>query len=142
MEDNPRDLMDFETRFASEDACRAYLAQLRLPDGFLCPGCASASAWKTGRDLWLCQRCGLQTSLLAGTIFQDTKKPLQMWIRAMWHITSQKHGGNALGLQRTPGLGSYERGGPGCTSSGEPRFGLAEIAFSALCRPTRHTWVG
>ena len=107
MEDYPRDLMDFETRFATEDACRAYLAQLRWPDGFQCPGCAGESAWKTDRDLWLCQRCGLQTSLLAGTVFQNTKKPLQMWFRAMWHITGQKHGGNALGLQRTLGLGSY-----------------------------------
>lgn len=107
MEDYPRDLMGFEACFSAEDACRAYVARLRWPDGFRCPGCGWESAWKTARDLWLCQRCGLQTSLLAGTIFQDTKKPLKMWFRAMWHITSQKHGGNALGLQRILGLGSY-----------------------------------
>jgi transposase-like protein len=49
----------------------------------------------------------LQTSVLAGTIFQDTKKPLRLWFRAIWHITSQKYGANALGLQRVLGLGSY-----------------------------------
>jgi transposase-like protein len=43
----------------------------------------------------------------AGTIFQDSKKPVYMWFRAMWHITSQKYGANALGLQRVLGLGSY-----------------------------------
>lgn len=30
-----------------------------------------------------------------------------MWFEAMWHITSQKYGANALGLQRVLGLGSY-----------------------------------
>jgi transposase-like protein len=57
--------------------------------------------------LYHCGQCGLQTSILAGTIFQDTKKPLRLWFRAMWHVTSQKYGANALGLQRVLGLGSY-----------------------------------
>jgi transposase-like protein len=30
-----------------------------------------------------------------------------MWFRAMWHITNQKYGANALGLKRLLGLGSY-----------------------------------
>jgi len=44
----------------------------------------------------------------AGTIFQDTRKPLRLWFRAIWHVTSQKHGVSALGLQRVLGLSSYE----------------------------------
>jgi len=43
----------------------------------------------------------------AGTVFQDTHKPLRLWFRAMWYMTSQKHGVSALGLQRVLGLGSY-----------------------------------
>jgi len=31
-----------------------------------------------------------------------------MWFRAMWHVTSQKNGASALGLQRVLGLGSYQ----------------------------------
>lgn len=31
-----------------------------------------------------------------------------LWFRAIWHITSQKYGANALGLKRTLGLGSYQ----------------------------------
>lgn len=30
-----------------------------------------------------------------------------MWFEAMWHVTNQKYGANALGLQRILGLGSY-----------------------------------
>ena len=47
-------------------------------------------------------------SVLAGTVFQDTHLPLTVWFRAMWHMTSQKNGMSALGLQRVLGLGSYK----------------------------------
>ena len=60
------------------------------------------------RGLWLCGYCRHQTSVTAGTIFQDTHLPLTTWFRAMWHITSQKNGVSALGLQRVLGLGSYK----------------------------------
>ena len=58
--------------------------------------------------LFRCNGCRRQTSATAGTIFQDTRKPLVMWFRAMWYVTSQKNGASALGLQRVLGLGSYE----------------------------------
>jgi len=54
-----------------------------------------------------CAGCGFQTSIIAGTIFQETKKPLSLWFRAIWHITSQKYGANALGFQRVLRFGSY-----------------------------------
>ncbi len=49
----------------------------------------------------------METSLTAGTVFQDTRKPLRLWFQAMWYVTNQKQGVNALGLQRLLGLGSY-----------------------------------
>ena len=55
-----------------------------------------------------CQECGHQTSVTAGTIFQDTRKPLVDWFRAMYWLASQKNGASALGLQRVLGLGSYK----------------------------------
>ena len=107
MEDYPRTILEFESRFASEEACREYLVALRWPDGFRCPVCSHPKAWWTGRHLLHCAHCGHQTSATAGTIFQDTHKPLRLWFRAMWYVTSQKHGVSALGLQRVLGLGSY-----------------------------------
>jgi transposase-like protein len=107
MEDYPKTLLEFEDRFATEEACLEYLRKLRWPEGFHCPRCENDRAWLTKRNLYHCGQCGLQTSILAGTIFQDTKKPLRLWFRAMWHVTSQKYGANALGLQRVLGLGSY-----------------------------------
>ena len=107
-EDYPRTLLEFERRFRSDELCRDYLFPLRWPEGFLCPRCRGQRAWKTRRGLWLCGTCRHQTSLTAGTIFQDSHVPLTIWFRAMWHVTSQKHGASALGLQRVLGLGSYK----------------------------------
>jgi hypothetical protein len=53
--------------------------------------------------LFQCSRCNAQTSVTAGTVFQDTQKPLATWFRAMWFVTSQKNGASALGLQRVVG---------------------------------------
>lgn len=107
-EDYPRTLSEFEQRFSSEEACRVYLAALRWPEGFVCPSCGERRAWMMGRGLWLCARCRRQTSVRAGTIFQDTRLPLRLWFRAMWHVTSQKNGVSALGIQRVLGMGSYQ----------------------------------
>src|SRR5262249_61474085 len=56
---------------------------------------------------FVCGRCEYQASLTAGTIFQDTRKPLTLWFRAIWWVTAQKNGASALGLQRILGLRSY-----------------------------------
>jgi len=61
----------------------------------------------TKRNLLVCAGCGYQVSLTAGTIFQDTRKPLVLWFRAIWWVTAQKHGSQCPGLQRILGLGSY-----------------------------------
>ena len=106
-EDYPRTLMVMEERFSSEAACRDYLAALRWPRGFVCPTCGGTKAGRMRRGLWHCRSCERQTSVLAGTVFQDTHVALKVWFRAMWHMTSQKNGISALGLQRMLGLGSY-----------------------------------
>lgn len=108
MEDYPRTLGEFESRFSTEEACRDYLFRLRWPEGFCCPRCGEGKGWPVGRGLFECGACGHQTSVTAGTVFQDTRKPLTLWFRAIWWVTSQKTGASALGLQRILGLGSYE----------------------------------
>ena len=100
--------MDFERRFATDEACRDYLGALRWPKGFVCPRCQSTKGWKMKRGLWLCGDCRHQASVTAGTIFQDSHLPLSLWFRAMWYVTNQKNGASALAMQRLLGLGSYK----------------------------------
>jgi len=108
MEDYPRNLVEFDERFASEEACIAYLMSLRWPKGFACPKCGGDRAWRRARLAMVCTRCRHETSITAGTLFEKTHKPLRVWFKAMWSVTSQKTGASALGLQRVLGLGSYE----------------------------------
>ena len=106
-EEYPRTLREFESRFGTDQACRDYLVKLRWPQGFVCPRCAARTVWNASRGRLVCGSCRHQTSVTAGTIFQDTRKPLRLWFRAMWHVTSQKNGASAMGLQRVLGLGGY-----------------------------------
>lgn len=108
MEDFPKTVMEFESRFDSEETCRDYLFELRWPQGFHCPRCQHDKAWPIGKNLFQCAGCAYRASVIAGTIFQDTHKPLVMWFRAIWWVTSQKNGASALGLKRVLGLGSYQ----------------------------------
>lgn len=106
-EDYPRTLLEFEERFGTEQGCWDYLFRLRWPNGFVCPRCGARREWRGTRGRVICGNCRYQASVTAGTIFADTRKPLRLWFHAMWHVTSQKTGGSAIGLQRVLGLGSY-----------------------------------
>ena len=106
--DYPGTWQSFEAWFPDDEACREFLSRVRWPDGFVCPNCDGGEAWLTGRGLWMCQSCGRQTSVTAGTIFHRSRYPLRTWFAAMWFVCSQKHGVSALGLQRVLGFGSYE----------------------------------
>lgn len=108
VEDYPKTLMELESRFSTEEACREYLLQLRWPLGFCCPACRHEKAWTRADGLFECTGCGRKTSVKAGTIFEGSRKPLVLWFRAIWWVTSQKNGASALSLQRILGLGSYE----------------------------------
>jgi transposase-like protein len=107
VESYPKTMLEMEDRFNTEAACIEYLKQLRWPDGFVCPRCKGTKAWHVRRGLYQCRQCDLETSVTAGTILHRTRKPLRLWFQAMWHITNQKYGANALGLQRVLNLGSY-----------------------------------
>lgn len=104
----PKNLEELELNFSSEEACRDYLASLRWPNGFLCPACGHGELWRLADGLLKCKKCSRKTSVISGTIFEGTRKPLASWFRAIWWVTSQKNGASALGLMRVLGLGSYK----------------------------------
>jgi len=107
--DYRRTFDEMDDWFRTEVQCRDYVRRLCWPNGFVCERCGVAGEpWVTGRGVFRCKACDGSTSLTAGTVFQDTRKPLRTWFLAMWFITSQKNGMSALGLQRALGLGSYE----------------------------------
>jgi transposase-like protein/predicted RNA-binding Zn-ribbon protein involved in translation (DUF1610 family) len=108
MKEYPMTFDEFIKRFLTEEQCEEYLFSLRWKDGFECPKCGNKKFWKTKRLLYNCTNCGFQASITAGTIFQDTRKPLRDWFVAIWWLTTQKYGASAQGLQQVLGLKSYE----------------------------------
>ena len=80
----PRTAAEFSRQFSTEEACWDYLVKLRWPEGFRCPDCGSPKAWLTSNKLFRCGACESAVSVTAGTIFQDTRKPLQLWFQSMW----------------------------------------------------------
>jgi len=104
----PMSFNQFTKQFATEEQCRDYLYALRFPDGFVCPKCSNNKSWLRSNDLYECTKCRHGMSVTAGTIFQDTRKPLRDWFVAIWWITTQKYGASAEGLQQVLDLKSYQ----------------------------------
>jgi transposase-like protein len=109
LKDLPRDLPTFLKRFETNAKCRAYLIRARWPAGFRCTGCGHDQAWSHKKRLIEeCTACGKQHSILAGTIFEQTKTGLARWFLAIYLVTSSKGGISAMELQRQMGFGSYQ----------------------------------
>ncbi len=71
----PKDLTELELNFSSKEACRNDLASLRWPKGFLCPACGHEESWRLAAGLFKCKVCNQKTSVISGTISEDTRKP-------------------------------------------------------------------
>jgi len=100
-------LPTFLEQFGTETQCEAALERARWPDGFRCPRCGQADHYvlhKSGRKTLQCQACRLQTSLIAGTVFQSTHLALTVWFLALYWISQAKTGLSALALKRHLGV--------------------------------------
>src|SRR3954470_1451486 len=108
-DDLPQDFLEFNARFGTEEQCREYLFRARWPDDFRCDGCGHDHAYTLRtRLVYECVACRKQHSLLAGTIFEQTKTGLARWFLAIYLVTSSKGGIAAAELQRQLGFGSYQ----------------------------------
>jgi Transposase zinc-ribbon domain len=107
-------IAQFEAMFPDEDACKAYLVARRWPNGVCCPRCGNfelydASSYKPFH--WQCRACapnGYRFSHIAGTIFENTNKPLREWFRVIHLMLTSKKGMSALQIMRYMGFGSYK----------------------------------
>jgi len=103
-------ILDFQERFATEEACRDYLFACRWPDGFRCRRCGGAEigVMHSARRLWQCKRCGAQTSVTAGTVMHGTRMPLRLWFWAAYLVATHHPGISAVRLQRQLGIRRHE----------------------------------
>jgi transposase len=102
------DLVTLIQDFGSEDKCRAFLEELRWPDGVTCPRCGSKKISRIKkRSQFDCDNCRYQFSVTAGTIFHDSHLPLWKWFLAVYLMGESKKGVSANQLKRMLGV-SYK----------------------------------
>lgn len=104
----------FDVMFPNEDACKKYLVARRWPEGIHCPRCGNLDVYPvTNRPYhWQCSKCakagGYRFSVLVGTIFENTNKPLRDWFKVIHLILTSKKGISSLQVMRYMGFGSYK----------------------------------
>jgi transposase-like protein len=108
----------FEAAFPNgdEDSCKAYLKARRWPEGVHCPRCGNPAVYDlpSRKWHWQCTQCapggstGYRFSVIAGTIFENTNKPLRQWFKVVHLMLCSKKGISSLQIQRQMGFGSYE----------------------------------
>jgi Transposase zinc-ribbon domain/ISXO2-like transposase domain len=139
IDDFPKTVLEFEAQFATEDACVAYMRAKKWPQGFRCSKCGGTRSWPV-RRLEECAACGHQESVTAGTLFHQTRKPLQLWFRAISLWVASKRGLSAKELARQLGV-HYEtawhwchrlRACVGASFGKEPLMGVVEVDETRL----------
>ena len=99
-------MAEFMRRFGTQEQCEAALIVARWPQGFACPECGGSSRTsfrRQGRLYWQCRGCQSQCSVTSGTVFENTKLPLTVWLLAMHLLTQAKN--NVAGLELSRHLG-------------------------------------
>ena len=98
-------LVDLIVFFNDEQACRDYLANIRWSGEPVCPYCKANHVFKfSNGKVFKCGDCKKQFSVRVGTIFEDSKIPLQKWFAAIYLISSHKKGISSLQLHRELGI--------------------------------------
>jgi len=138
----------FQRHFPDEAACAAYLATVRWPGGFVCPGCGASKAWLLQTKAWTyeCAHCGRQTSVTAGTLMHNSKLPLTVWFWTAYLMATPSNGISARQLQFQLGLGSYRSAWLLCAKlrrgmvarARRPRAGLVEVDETEIVCRSQH----
>src|SRR5258705_4249320 len=100
-------------RFHNEDAAFEYVEAQLWPHGPTCLHCGNADTAKIGRltgkttrpGLRKCYACRKPFTVRMGSIFEDSKLPLLLWLQAIHLLCASKKGISTRQLQRMLGCG-------------------------------------
>jgi len=97
---------EFFKRFPDDEACLTHIFNVRFGERHVCRSCGVEASFHrmSKRRAWACSNCGDHLYPTAGTIFQDTRTPLQVWFYAIYLFVTTRHGVSAKELQRQLGV--------------------------------------
>src|SRR6266704_2749764 len=99
-------LIEFYNQFASEEKCQEFLAQQRWGNEIICPKCGvvGIKAYKLASGRLKCAECRKPFTVRMGSVFEDSKIPLQKWFFAIYLCTSLKKGVSSIQLSKYMGV--------------------------------------
>jgi len=95
-------LISLANHFSNDKRCRDFITEQRWGKTIVCPFCGHTHIYACGNgdNQFKCGHCHKRFSCLVGTIFQNTKLPLQKWFMAMYLVSSHKKGISSHQLSR------------------------------------------
>ena len=96
----------FFARFPDDEACLNHIMEVRYGLRHVCEKCGKEATFHkiTSRRAFACAACGDHVYPCAGTIFEDSRTPLQSWFYAIYLFVTTRHGVSGKELQRTLGV--------------------------------------
>lgn len=103
---NKFSLRQFRLKYGTHDKCLEAIKQLKYGELTNCPKCKTDQKFYpvTNRTAYACNSCGFHTYPLAGTIFEKSTTPLDLWFFAMYLMVQTKSGVSAKTLERMLGV--------------------------------------
>lgn len=94
------------TRFPDDDACLTHVMEVRYGLRHACRKCGVEGTFHklADRRAFSCAHCGDHVYPSAGTIFQDSRTPLQVWFYAIYLFVTTRHGVSGKELERALGV--------------------------------------
>jgi transposase-like protein len=104
----PRTRLAAGKYFADFANCRAFMMDLRWPDGKVaCPSCGSEHVvWLENARVWKCyaKHPKAKFSLKTGTILEDSPLGLDKWLAAVWLVVNCRNGISSYEMARDLGV--------------------------------------
>jgi transposase len=97
---------EFFARYPDEASCLNHIMEVRYGVRHECRKCGVYGTFHKleKRRAFSCAHCGDHVYPTAGTVFQDTRTPLQVWFYAIYLFVTTRHGVSGKELERTLGV--------------------------------------
>lgn len=99
-----KNIKELVQKFDTEQKCIDYLEQRRWNGNVISPFNAESKVYKCKNNRYKCHTSNKYFNVRTGTMFDDTKLPLQQWFMAIYLIASHKKGISSYQLARDLGI--------------------------------------
>ncbi len=98
-------LLGFVSAFKDEKSCQAYFEGIRFKDGEYCPHCGHSkiNRFSDGKR-FRCAKCKKDFTIKTGTVFGESKIPLQKWFVAIYLLTTSPKGISSVQMAKQAGV--------------------------------------